>query len=147
MVVTFITSSSLVNCAKVLDQKRLGSQKREAAQIVNIIERGMNGYKNHPIVKMWTPYVEALKVYFNHILQEWLDRGYKSEMSFYDLDEDAAVFPWWFTWKPLQLSHRASLLRKKPEHYEKLFPMTDELKSYMNYGYIWTNKLTDDQIG
>ena len=65
---TFLPYSSFKDTAKVLDYRRLGKQRVEGMQIIQTIEN-QNGWKNHPIVKMWTPYVPALKQYTNISVQ------------------------------------------------------------------------------
>ena len=63
---TFLPYESFEKSAKVLDYRRLGKQRVEGMQIINAIENpNPQGWKNHPIVIMWTPYVTALKHYTN----------------------------------------------------------------------------------
>ena len=63
-------------------------------------------------------------------------------MKLYEIDEENIVMPWWFTWKPMQLSHQCSLLRKDNEYYKKIFKLKTEEKEFMDHGYIW---IQDDQ--
>lgn len=169
MVNTFITSESLVECAKNLDSMRLGKQRVEAYQIINTIE-GADGWEHHPVVSMWRGHTDALKIYFNHIVREWIDRGYVNNMKLYDVDETQAcyyetyfdwdtllttvkkpkltkksiLFPIWFNWEPFILSHKASLLRKNPEFYAVKFISTPSLDQFLGRGYIWPSKLPED---
>ena len=63
---TFLPYPNFKRTAKVLDYRRLGKQRVEGMQIINAIENpDPQGWKNHPIVIMWTPYVTALKHYTN----------------------------------------------------------------------------------
>ena len=58
---TFLPYESFEDTAKVLDYRRLGKQRVEGMQIINTIQTPKSkGWANHPIVKMWTPYVPAL---------------------------------------------------------------------------------------
>lgn len=150
MVITFITSSNLKKCAKNLDQKRLGKQRVEAKIILDTILNQNNnntkGWKNHPSTKMWMDYPDALKVYYNTMVKEWINRGYENNMKLYDVDPDVVEWPWWFFWRPLHLSHRASLIRKNPEYYEQIFKLNKKEEDYLKLGYIWVSKLTDEQL-
>lgn len=165
MVVTFVIGSLEYTCAH-LDKRRLNKQKVEASQILKAIEGQTTGWVNHPAAKMWRGYASALKHYFNTITLACIARGFKNNMPLFDLegrevvyqtvhdycahgvpaDDDARiVYPWWFTWEPLIQSHRASLLRKDPEHYKPLFQ--DQVQEpYISTGYVWPAKLTQEQI-
>jgi hypothetical protein len=133
---TFITSSNLVECAKALDYKRLGKQRVEAYQILNTLKGHSHGWKNHPAVKMWEGHAGALGLYMNVMIDEWVARGYKNTMKKeLDISND---FPWWFYWKPIHESHKASLKRKAPQEYTHF--QVDDV--YMKHGYIWPTKLS-----
>lgn len=165
MVNTFITSESLEECAKNLDNLRLGKQRVECIQLISFIENKDNkGFRNHPILIMWSNNVDALKVYCNFMIREWIKRGFTNTIELYDLDEskivfykniyneetklteiikpeikdDSIVFPIWFNWKPLILSHQSSLLKKNFDYYSKIFICNEE---FFNFGYIWMNKV------
>ena len=72
---TFLPYSNFHKTAEVLDYKRLGKQRVEGMQIINtILNPQQKGWRNHPIVIMWTPYVTALMVYTNTIINEWIKR-------------------------------------------------------------------------
>jgi hypothetical protein len=147
MVNTFITSNSLVECASVLDVKRLGKQRLECKEIINILLGVSDGWSNHPAAKMWIGYVDALKVYCNHIVREWVFRGYDNNFEIYKFeDESAVLFPWWFVWAPFQLTHKCSLLRKDPDFYSQKFKLTSQEAEFMELGYIWPSNLTNEQI-
>jgi hypothetical protein len=89
MVNTFVTSRCLKECAKNLDNKRLGKQRVEAKQIIEALETpGKSSWERHPATKMWKGHVDALKVYYNHIVREWIARGYKNNLPLYDINED-----------------------------------------------------------
>lgn len=142
MVNTFILTNSPKECMKLLDYRRLGKQRVEAYQIINVIEdQTQQGWKNHPAAKMWKDHVNGLKYYFNCAVDEWVSRGYKNTMKKYDIpDNSESELPWWYQNVQLQKSHRASLLRKNPEFYEKLF----EKDIYYTRGYIWMGNLNEE---
>ena len=113
---TFLPYESFEDTAKVLDYRRLGKQRVEGMQIINTIQTPKSkGWANHPIVKMWTPYVPALKHYTNIIITEWISRGYNNNMEFYDIDN--LIMPDWIGNEKFHASHRANLLRKDSEWY------------------------------
>lgn len=170
MVVTFVTGS-LEHICETLDRQRLNKQKVEANQILKASLGLTKGWSNHPAVLMWKGYQNALKYYFNEIAKACVKRGFKNNMTLYEFTEeqlnnveyqtvqdylqngipveascDKIIFPWWFQWKPLLYSHQASLLRKFPEYYEKIFLPNDELEDYVITGYLWPHKLTVEQI-
>lgn len=128
---TFVTSDNVVECARSLDRSRLGKQRVEAYQILRTLKGLSLGWKNHPAVKMWKGYEEALAVYMNAMIDEWIARGYKNTMQ-KEIVHGAPSFPWWFYWTPLHNSHKASLNRKMPEYYK-----FDVSERFMTHGYIW----------
>ena len=128
---TFVTSSNLQECAKALDYKRLGKQRVEAYQILRTLKGHSHGWKNHPAVKMWRGYEDALALYMNAMIEEWVARGYKNTMKLEEI-QSQPKFPWWFAWKPLHDSHKAALNRKMPEWYQ-----FDVDVVFEKHGYIW----------
>ncbi len=133
---TFVTSSNLVECAKSLDYRRLGKQRVEAYQILRTLRKQSHGWKNHPAVRMWEGHEDALALYMNAMIDEWVARGYRNTMNKEDVATVSAKFPWWFYWKPLHDSHKAALNRKMPSEYNF---HVDEV--FMKHGYIWPHVL------
>jgi hypothetical protein len=79
-----------LNC---LDNKRLGKQRVEAKQILNVLlnrprkdGQPYKGWLNHPCVRMWRGYENALKEYFNISVMVWEERGFKNTMEYEDHD-------------------------------------------------------------
>jgi hypothetical protein len=119
---TFMPYPSFEQSARVLDYKRLGKQRLEAKQILRIVS-GMTPdlrWRNHPAVKMWIGYEEALKLYTNEMILEWVNRGYKNTMEIYDIKD--VVYPWWFGNEDFHRSHRSRLLAKNFDFYLPYFP-------------------------
>ena len=168
MVNTFITSPSLEKCAKNLDNLRLGKQRVECIQLISFIENTNNkGFKNHPVLIMWKEHVTALKVYCNFMIREFIARGFENTIPIYELDEtkivfydnifneetglteiikpqiekDSIVFPIWFNWNPLILTHQASLLKKNNNYYSKIF---EHNPKFFKLGYLWMNKIPEN---
>ena len=144
MVNTFIPYADFSRCAKVLDNKRLGKQRVEAKQILNILTNATKtkGWRNHPVVKMWTGYEKALMIYYNTIVQEWIKRGFQNNMSFFVVKGHISI-PWFIGNKSVHMSHQANLLRKDSKYYSKYFKTVP--KEYLTYTYIWPSKLNDQQ--
>lgn len=117
---------------KVLDYKRLGKQRVETFQVLNILlERTpTKGWRNHPVTRMWTGYEEALKLYQNMTIREWIDRGYKNTMQYEDVDSTSVVLPPWFGNDTFHKSHRSNLLRKDHEYYSQYFDDPSDLEYY-----------------
>lgn len=113
---TFLPYPSFEQSARVLDYKRLGKQRVEGAQIINTLEGRSTGWANHPCVRMWDGYVDALKVYTNTMILEWTHRRYKNNMELYVVEGDYEM-PFWFGWNVVHRSHRASLLSKAYGYY------------------------------
>lgn len=129
--ITFLPYSSFYESTKVLDDKRLGKQRVEAFQILKVLtENPQSRWRNHPAVKMWVGYEDALRYYLYCCISEWGRRGFVNNM------KAPYLFPYqlpkWLGFEPLHASHRANLLRKNPEHYGR-FGWTE--KPYN--GYYW----------
>lgn len=117
---TFVPYDSYIRIAASLDNKRLGKQRVEAMQILNCL-RKPNRWKNHPAVRMWQGYEQALAVYMDMTIMEWTARGFKNTMPFnykmeewFDLD---GSFPWWFGDEAVHKSHRQMLVWKSIDEY------------------------------
>lgn len=130
---TFLPYAEFEKTMEVLDSRRLGKQRVEAFQILNIIlnRTKTNGWKNHPAVKMWKKHPNALKVYLNKAIKEWIRRGYKNTMKF-ERVHGKVVIPNWVGKKKFHASHRSNLLRKDKNHYSKFgWGESDDLD------YVW----------
>ena len=128
---TFLPYSNFQKTAEVLDWRRLGKQRVEGMQIIKtILTPEQKGWQNHPIVIMWTPYVQALMVYTKTIINEWIKRGYNNNMELYKIG--SIIMPDWLGNKKFHASHRANLLRKDYGHYSQ-FGWDENPKS----PYVW----------
>jgi hypothetical protein len=125
---TFLPFPDFKVSVKCLDNKRLGKQRVEAKQILDVLEGRKEGWKNHPAVKMWKGYEEALKFYINCCIDEWISRKnkkgepFKNTMEYYHTvldDEEYLEYPWWFGKDKFHESHRSNLLRKDYSFYSK----------------------------
>ena len=131
---TFLPYSNFQKTAEVLDYRRLGKQRVEGMQIIKtILTPEQKGWQNHPIVIMWTPYVQALQLYTNTIINEWIKRGYNNNMKLYEIN--SLTMPHWLGKEEFHASHRANLLRKDFKHYSQ-FGWTENPKN----PYVWYTK-------
>lgn len=132
---TFLPYEDYEKSVKVLDNKRLGKQRVECLQLINILEgkQTSNGWKNHPALKMWVGHIDSLKFYCNCCIDEWVDRGFKNTMKKYDVNSNSEK-PWWVGHENLHRSMRSRLIEKDKNFYLSKFP-NDE--GYNNGKYFW----------
>lgn len=133
---TFMPYPDFFQSLDCLDNKRLGKQRVEAKQILNVLlnrptKSGVpyKGWLNHPCVRMWRGYENALMEYFNVSVMVWESRGFKNTMEFEE-PGGAVPLPEWMRHPVLYLSHRANLLRK-------------DYQFYSQYG--WQNEVSPDE--
>jgi len=130
---TFLPYSDFEKTVKCLDWRRLGKQRVEAMQIYNIVagRTDRKGWVNHPAVKMWRGYEDALAVYQNSCIEEWIRRGYNNNMLLIE-PKGEIIYPHWFEDEAFHSAHRQTLLSKDYEWYSQ-FNWKEEPK----YEYIW----------
>lgn len=121
--------------AAVLDDLRLGKQRVEAKQILNVFLRkagllrdGLRGWLNHPIVLLYynggRPYVDDVIGMFNACVREWVRRGKQSSINLDDVKhllDQLEKTPGTPITHLHEIEYRRILLLKKPSHYIKAF--------------------------
>jgi hypothetical protein len=112
---TFLPYPDFKASLQALDYRRLGKQRVEAYQIIRALRYG-GGYSHHPAVKMWRGHLNALKLYYNYALDEWIRRGYKNKMEKMPI-HGRIVLPPWFGDDKFHAAHRSNLLRKDQIYY------------------------------
>jgi len=112
---TFLPYPDFKASAEALDYKRLGKQRVETLQILNALNGKPSGWANHPAVRMWRGFEEALSNYGYCMVQEWVKRGYKNSMEF-AFTANPKMPPWMGN-ENFHASHRSNLLRKDPIFY------------------------------
>lgn len=143
---TFLPYPDFKESASVLDRARLGKQRVEVLQLLNVLlgkSKG-NGWRNHPAAQMWKGHEGALARYGLTICQEWTSRGYKDTCAGkidillnevpYD-NESRFVNPPWLNDERFTSSHKANLLRKDPVWYGKFGWVED-----ISIPYFWPSK-------
>ena len=129
---TFLPYPSFGLSVSCLDWRRLGKQRVEALQILNTLH-GLSkgkGWSNHPAVKMWKGYENALSYYKNCCIVEWIRRGYNNTMKLETVED--YQLPEWFGREDFHASHRSNLLRKDSNHYGQF-----EWKETSELPYVW----------
>lgn len=123
----FLPYDNFFKTARCLDKKRLFKQVVEARQILatngELVRKNDGGlYKpthvNHPCVKMWKGYNQALSWYHNVLLDECKARGINTEIMNLPVCDDF-VMPPWFGDKNVHDSHKSRLLQKDYSWYSK----------------------------
>lgn len=132
---TFLPYPSFRDSLECLDNRRLGKQRVEAAQIIKALENpGTSRWENHPAVRMWKGCLIALKLYHDLSIKIWKSRGFKNTMPLQIEGDNTLIWnnPSWFGNPDFHRSHQSNLVRKLPEHYRQYFPdVPDDLP------YIW----------
>jgi hypothetical protein len=119
---TFLPYPDYRKSAKALDYRRLGKQRVEAMQILKVLSNpDAKGWRNHPAVKMWRGYEDALGYYMNAMIDEWVERGYKNTMVKI-VPRWPCDMPPWLGDNDFHRAHQSNLIRKDAAHYGPLFP-------------------------
>ncbi len=128
---TFLPYPDFKKSVEVLDSKRLGKQRVETFQVLNILlnRTETKGWRNHPVTLMWKGYEPALQLYQNYTINEWIKRGYKNNMMFENILLELQMPPW-FGKEEFHRSHRANLLRKDWSFYSNFFNEDPTLPYY-----------------
>ena len=136
---TFLPYKNFSSSLKVLDWRRLGKQRVEAMQILNVLldRTETKGWRNHPITRMWEGYEPALQLYHNLCIEEWINRGYNNNMLLEDITEPI-IYPDWLGNEKFHSSHRANLIRKDYGYYSQF-----NWKENSELPYVWLD--TDKQ--
>jgi hypothetical protein len=132
-----------------LDEKRLGKQRVEACQILEILldqsflpshlntvvpfDPKFGPWLRHPAVLMWRGFEEWLKLYLACAIGEWCSRGYANTIAVPSYDTPSQKPPSFLGLESFHLSHRCNLIRKSPAHYLKFWPKDRD----DNLPYYW----------
>lgn len=140
---TFLPDPSYTLSAAYLDRQRLGKQRVEAFMLLQLLvlpdaERQQRPWGNHPVVRLWLGYPEALWYYLRCMSLEWIARGYKdtrleAAATLMETHHITPLITQWPTFSPaLHASHRAALLYKDLAHYSR-FSWTETPAIH----YVW----------
>lgn len=129
---TFLPYSDFWLSATSLDNQRLNKQVTECMQMINALEYGKKAWTHHAVTRMWWGHLDALKLYFNTVLQEAIIRGIKRKESKYEFHNEITS-PEWINDDTIFWSHRKALHAKNPIYYS-------------DFSYTHTVKETDELI-
>jgi len=134
---TFLPFPDIRATARCLDYKRLGKQRVETKQIHDVVSgiRTTGGWRNHPAVNMWRGYPDALALYHNAMIDEWVARGYRNTMPHLPIPAGEIAMPLWFGDEAFHSAHRRKLLSKDFDAYSE-FGWPEENDGLPNE-YIW----------
>lgn len=127
---TFLPYPDFDKSAQSLDYKRLGKQRVEALQILNVLEGRRSGWSNHPAVKMWCGYEAALRQYMRAMILEWVSRGYNNNMTI--PPKRRCKMPPWIGRRSFHRAYKSNLKRKDEEYYSSF-------KVPIDLEYEWPN--------
>lgn len=118
---TFLPYPDFDESVRVLDYRRLGKQRVEAMQILQILagRQRDSSWWNHPAVRMWDFKWITLFYYYNAAVREWIRRGYRNNMPFLPELQEPFGPPVWLGDPEFHSSHRAVLLGKAPDWYSQ----------------------------
>jgi len=148
---TFVPYADFSESAAVLDNKRLNKQLLEGRQIYKILASNQlkGAWVNHPAVKMWRGFDNALFEYLRVIKDECVYRNIQTEKNWNALTEmyewnwnrgDSVVMPPWWGDGRIHQSHRNNLYKKDPEYYAQ-FKNDDFVSCCPNCSYVWASHL------
>ncbi len=122
---SFLPYSDFAQSAKSLDRARLGKQRLEVRQMLNVLKSpsGKTGWLNHPCTQQWKYNHNSLVEYGLAICSEWIARGYKDNQypiikGMYDKTLTTNL-PGWLGREEFHSSHRQTLLSKNFEWYSQ----------------------------
>jgi hypothetical protein len=127
VVTTWVPEHDFESCVRVLDQKRLGSQRPEGLVILRAALGINRGYRNHPATRMWIGHERALAEYQIAACREWRRRGYKDGVLRQVVDiwltlPGPTTLPEWWGVHDIHACHRRELVRRLPSHYGPIWP-------------------------
>lgn len=154
---TFLPYPNFLASAMVLDYKRLGKQRVEAHQILKALAGDhsrvphepqsflpiqktppkKSGWSNHPAVKMWRGYEQALMLYADVMVRQWMRLGFRNTMPLHwerieDIPKNI-LMPHWLGDHAFHAAHRSQLMYKDMSYYKNTWKWTDPVR----LPYIW----------
>jgi hypothetical protein len=124
---TFLPYESFTRSARALDYQRLGKQRVECLQVLNVFAGVRAGWGNHPITRMWTGHELSLVKYSLTVCHVWhVEQGYRDtcygkirnlfpESSMAQINN--AEPPPWLGDEAFHRSHQSNLVRKAQQYY------------------------------
>jgi len=118
---TFVTGTNLYT-RSTLDTKRVLNQINEATVIYKALTGLTQAWINHPAVKMWAGYEDALLEYRQDMMLEAILRGYEYQWQSLPFKPFAdKIYPPWYDKEEVHVMYKGLLLFKNLEHYSKYY--------------------------
>lgn len=120
---TFLPYPDYAESAACLDRQRLGKQRVETLQLLNVLHADAGGWVNHPAARMWRGHEGSLIHYGLAICNAWTSRGYRDTCAEKIFDKlklfphTSVSPPVWLGDEKFHASHRSNLLRKNADFY------------------------------
>ena len=131
---TFLPYPSFDESITCLDKRRCWKQVIECDQILSVLLHKTLGWKNHPAVKQWQNYENALKLYRNICLTHCIIfHKISTQKELYTIEY--VIFPHWLGNQKYHDSHKSNLLRKDFNFYSKY-----GWNIQNNLSYFWPSK-------
>lgn len=153
---TFLPFKNFNVSAQSLDSRRLNKQLLEGRQVYSIISAGKTSgaWVNHPAVKMWRNFDNALYLYLVAMKDECVERGIATDKNWSAITEmhssnwfrgNNIVMPPWLGDERVHLSHRQNLYTKDPDYYAEFIDSNRKHKVSCcdKCNYFWPTH-TDD---
>jgi hypothetical protein len=155
---TFLVDKSFIKTAQYLDRQRLGKQRVEAIQMLDIMcDSNKKGWRNHPCFKMWDGHPRLLAAYGLAVCDEWIKRGYVDNLksrffnkfAYFDNlildDKYSESLPKWYNNEEFYSRYRSILLYKNYEWYsqfgwteEPAVPLKINKNGTVTLPYLWS---------
>lgn len=148
---TFLPYPDFHESARCLDYKRLGKQRVEAMQVIEILcdksSSKPKAWVNHPVVHMWRGYEQALIEYACIICDEWTLQGFvdNCKQKIVQYKNDKVIYPWWLGISKFHESHQSNLFRKNQVYYRDFenvgpflpycWPIIQDGNKFLRYKY------------
>lgn len=155
MVNTFLPYADFIRSLARLDNKRIQKQSIEAFQIWMILTQPeiKTGFKNHPAVRMWKNYTNALRYYIllavaetsrritktgkNYKIKKMAQNIQNYNLSMTSVEIQNIVYPWWFGNEKFHGAQRSMLYRKGKLASSNNFYDEFYSDSLIYGGYVW----------
>ena len=122
---TFVPYNNFQNIVECLDYRRLGKMRVESRQLYNAITGvTINGrlsqWRHHSVALAWKGCEDALMMYSNYCILEWVRRGHNNTMPIHPIGIDVSTvkLPFWWNGE-VHSVHRAVLLGKNYDWYKQ----------------------------
>lgn len=137
---TFLPYPDMRKSLESLDNVRLNKQVVETFQCINANIQGSR-WSNHPVAKMWSNNIPALKAYLNISLDVCSERGITHTKITKQSGANTRNLPNWWGNDMFHLSHQSNLVRKLSSLYSPIFNIHPDMP------YFWPVQIKCKKTG